>query len=352
MTSRLLLNDIMVWSLQIILLVAAGAALPALVGLRVPKVRLAYWQLVLVACLLLPAVRSWKQDVIGGTVGVSTTTVSIAPTTSGTNPVPSSAPMVLLAVIAAGILVRFGFLLSGMWRLRCYRLESRALEPPSPWGVEANLRISEEIAGPVTFGFRKPVVLLPVRFLSLDEPMQDAILCHEILHVRRRDWLFASGEELVRALFWFHPAIWWLLREIQLVREQAVDREAVEMTHSRDRYIDALLVIAGAPGTDLAPAPLFLRKRHLKQRVASILKEVRVSTTKSISAFGASLTLLAASCWFITGVLPLHAAPQTVSDPAGVSVDIGGADLFHRDPVTYPREAIEKGVQGTVVAQR
>jgi len=76
--------------------------------------------------------------------------------------------------------------------------------------------------------------------------MQDAILCHEILHVRRRDWLFTVVEELVRAVFWFHPAIWWLLGEIGLAREQAVDRQVVEVTKSREEYVDALLAIAGA----------------------------------------------------------------------------------------------------------
>ena len=84
----------------------------------------------------------------------------------------------------------------------------------------------------------------------------------------RRDWLFTVAEELVRAVFWFHPAIWWLLGEIQLAREQAVDRRVIEITQSRDPYMDALLAMAGArPQLDLAPAPLFLRKRHLKQRV-------------------------------------------------------------------------------------
>ena len=61
-----------------------------------------------------------------------------------------------------------------------------------------------------------------------------------------------------------------------------MDREVVELTRSRDEYVDALLAIAGAkPRLDLAPAPLFLRKRHLKQRVVSIMKEVRMSKTRS-----------------------------------------------------------------------
>ena len=94
----------------------------------------------------------------------------------------------------------------------------------------AEFRICDDVSSPVTFGWRRPVVLLPARFPELDRRMQDAILCHELLHVERRDWLFTLAEELVRAVFWFHPAIWWLLGEIQLAREQAVDREVIERT--------------------------------------------------------------------------------------------------------------------------
>ena len=96
--------------------------------------------------------------------------------------------------------------------------------------MDPALLISDEISSPVTFGFRRPVILLPARFPELERPMQDAILCHEMLHVERRDWLFTVGEEMVRAIFWFHPAIWWLLGEIQLAREQAVDRAVIELT--------------------------------------------------------------------------------------------------------------------------
>ena len=71
---------------------------------------------------------------------------------------------------------------------------------------------------------------------ELDPAMQEAILCHELLHVRARDWLFTVAEELVRAIFWFHPAIWWLLGEISLAREQVVDREVVR-THAVARSV-------------------------------------------------------------------------------------------------------------------
>ena len=217
--------------------------------------------------------------------------------------------------------------------------------------MEADLRVSDAISSPVTFGLLRPAVLLPANFPELDASVQDAILCHEILHVRRRDWLFTLVEELVRSVFWFHPAIWWLLGEIGLAREQVVDRQVVELTRSRDEYLDALLAIAGAkPQLDLAPAPLFLRKRHLKQRVMSIMKEVQMSKTRSISSLAAGLGILALACWFVTATFPLSAAPQTVADGPGVTVDTGGA-VMHRTAIVYPEAARAKRVQGVVTLE-
>src|SRR6185437_7573519 len=152
--------------------------------------------------------------------------------------------------------------------------------PPEWKGMASgtSLLISEDVSGPVTFGCLHPVVLLPAEFSSLPEAMRDAILFHELMHVERRDWLFTFGEEILRAVFWFHPAIWWVLGEIQLAREQTVDMAVIEMTQARDPYVDTLLAMAGVSAEmDLAPAPSFLRRRHLKQRVLGIVQERKMS---------------------------------------------------------------------------
>ncbi|MGA2773220.1 MAG: M56 family metallopeptidase [Bryobacteraceae bacterium] len=350
MSANLIWANLVAYSLQIGLLVGLAAFVPAALRLRLPGARLVYWHVLLAACLLLPAVRPWQQEAAGA-VQVSTSVAVVVPA----QPAPRrSLPTseIALLLLAAGALARLGWLAAGFWKLRQYRRHSRPLEPASSWSVEADLRISGDVASPVTFGARKPVVLLPARFPLLEAHMREAILCHEILHVRRRDWLFTVVEELVRAVFWFHPAIWWLLGEIGLAREQAVDRQVVEMTSSREEYVDALLAIAGArPRLDLAPAPLFLRKRHLKQRVISVLKEVRMSRTRLISALAAGLAILVAACWFVTGAFPLAAAPQVVNDAPGVTVDLGGAGVMHRTGVAYPEAARKQGVQGTVVVE-
>lgn len=347
MSPQLIWDNLVAYSMQIGLLVGLAAFVPTVLRLRLPGAKLAYWQILLAACLLLPAVRPWRRAVVSSDVQVSTTVISIVQSSSKpSREIPRT--QIALIVLAAGVAGRLAWLGLGLWRLRRYRLHSK------PMGLRNGcpIFISEEVCSPVTFGARKPVVLLPGGFPELDPRMREAVLCHELLHVERRDWLFTVTEEVVRAVFWFHPAIWWLLGEIQLAREQAVDREVVERTQARDEYVDALLAIAGAtPQLDLAPAPLFLRKRHLKQRVVSILKEVRMSKTSLISGLAAGLGILAAACWFVTATFPLAAAPQVVNDAAGISVDVGGAAILHRSPVAYPDAARSRGIQGTVTVE-
>lgn len=350
MSPDLIWSNVAAYCLQIGLLVGVAGFVPAVLSLAHPRHRLAFWHILLLACLVLPLAAPWRQETIVATPVAA--------------PVPAAAPLaampaapraipwnrIVLYALAGGAVLRLLWLAGGLWRLRLYRRRSTPLEPPLSWSVEADLRLSADVASPVTFGARRPVVLLPANFPELDGPTQEAVLCHEIVHVRRKDWLVALTEELVRSVFWFHPAIWWLLGEIGLAREQSVDREVVEMTRLREEYVDALLAIAGAkPRLDLAPAPLFLRRRHLKHRIISIMKEVRMSKARSLSALAASLGILAATCWLVTMTFPLAAAPQMVADGPGVTVDLGNAAIMHRTSVMYPPAARTARVEGTVL---
>jgi len=345
----LFLTNLGAYSLQIGLLVAVAAIVPALVRMRAPGARLVYWHILLAACIALPLVRPWRQEVVAAPTAAPVEDADKAQA-------PPAAPIhrgfpwrdAALALLAAGAAGRIAWLAAGLRRLRRYRLHSQ----PFDTAYDADIRMSPEVSSPVTFGALHPVILVPAHFADLPAPMQRAILCHEILHIERRDWLFTMAEELVRALFWFHPAIWWVLGQIHLTREQAVDRRVIDLTEDREPYIDALLAMAGVrPQLDLAPAPLFLRKRHLKHRVVEILKEHKMSRKRLISALAAGAALLAAACWFVTGAIPLAASPQLVADASGVAVNLEGAQLMHRTSVAYPREAAAKGIQGTVVVQ-
>ncbi len=355
------LGNITAYALQIGLLVGIGAAVPALVGLRngrAPAARLLYWQALLIACIALPWLRPWQTDVItvsrAALAAATIMTGSAIPVATRFS-LPSPATIALL-ILAAGAALRAVWLLFGFLKLARRRRCGVELPLPPEWtGMAggASIMTSEEVEGPVTFGFFRPVVLLPTRFPEMPKAMRDAILSHELLHVARRDWAYTLIEEFIRAAFWFHPAIWWVLGEIQLAREQTVDHAVIEMTRARDPYVDTLLAMAGVAALepDLAPAPSFLRRRHLKQRVIGLIQETPMSKTRKLLAQTTALGLMAASSWFVTGAIPLHAQSQIATDGPGVTVNLAGAQMLHRPPLRYPAKALADGVEGTVVVQ-
>ena len=120
---------------------------------------------------------------------------------------------VVVVVLASGIVVRLAWLAAGLVRLR--RLRRIGLPAPDAFSdlvaAGADVRYVDHVGQPVTFGIRHPVVLLPSTLRALPEPVQHAVLAHELWHVRRRDWAWVVVEEALRATLWFHPAIWWLI---------------------------------------------------------------------------------------------------------------------------------------------
>ena len=345
------LQNLAFYSLQIAGVAAAGALLLRLLQIRIPTIRLMCWQALIAACLALPAIQPWLTAKTSGNVQISMGPAMAAGAAAGSRGMGFPVVGIVLLLVGTGAAVRFGIIGLGLWKLRQYRRNSTFVpgafdELQRRLGVFADVQVSAEVSGPVTFGFLRPVILLP------EACLEDAsIACHELVHVRRHDWLFTVIEECILSLFWFHPAMWWMIAEIQLAREEAVDREVVAILNSRDQYLESLLALAASrAGFDLAPASPFLRKRHLQKRVASLLKEVSMSKfrlTSSLAAFAAVLTLTA---WLGVRSFPLQAAPQE-NDSSNITVHSGPLPLLHRAAVQYPKNALAKHIEGTVALE-
>ncbi|MGH9657353.1 MAG: M56 family metallopeptidase, partial [Bryobacteraceae bacterium] len=331
------IENLLAYCAQVAVLIAAASLAPWLLRLRLPAPRVVLWQSTLAVCLLLPLLQPWTRRILRGA-----TVAQDVPVVVSHVPAAPRFPLddAVLGTLASGAFLRAAWLLAGLAKLRALRRAARPIETRDA----VALCLSPGISGPVTFGLRNPVVLLPERFPSLPPAVRESILCHELTHVRRRDWAFAVAEEIVRALLWFHPAVWWLLGRIQLAREQAVDLEVVRLTGSRDRYLDALLEIAGAPvRLDAAPAPLFLKKRHLARRVAAIVEEVTMSQRHRILSLGASAALVALAAVAGARLFPLHAQASAES--------AGGLKVLHKQNPVYPPDAKRKRIQGSVVLE-
>lgn len=86
------------------------------------------------------------------------------------------------------------------------------------------LRVVENLASPVTAGWWRPVVLVPASLITgMPAHLLEALLAHEVAHVRRLDYLVNLGQNVVETLLFYHPAVWWISGRIREEREQIAD---------------------------------------------------------------------------------------------------------------------------------
>lgn len=149
------------------------------------------------------------------------------------------------------------------------RLSRRSVRPVGPeleslarciagrLALDRVVRIAQSpaVAVPVLVGWLKPVVLLPASALSGLTPTQvEALLAHELAHVRRHDYVVNLLQSVVETLLFYHPAVWWVSREVRREREHCCDDVAVSVC-DRVEYVTALANLAAmtsVPRTALA----------------------------------------------------------------------------------------------------
>jgi len=106
-----------------------------------------------------------------------------------------------------------------VWQDRLSRLAERC-----GLGREVRLRVVEGLASPITAGWWRPVVLVPASLVAGMPPqLLEALLAHELGHVRRHDYLVNLLQNVIETLLFYHPAVWWLSRRIRAEREQIAD---------------------------------------------------------------------------------------------------------------------------------
>lgn len=136
------------------------------------------------------------------------------------------------------------------WQMRLDALARRlGLRRP------VSLRLLPELPGPIALGLLKPCVLLPAALLSrLPVDLLEALLAHELAHVRRWDYLANLLQSAVEALLFFHPVVWWLSARMRAERELVADEISAELLGQHDG--GRRLALALHALSELQPQPL------------------------------------------------------------------------------------------------
>jgi bla regulator protein blaR1 len=162
------------------------------------------------------------------------------------------------------------------------------------------------ITVPCVIGYFKPVILLPIGLLNqLPEKEVEAIIVHELAHIIRKDWMLNIFQSIVEAIFYFHPAIWWISEKIREEREHCCDDYVLENTTNQLVYAKALLhtqefsfrrqqfATSLAMGLDGAANPKTSQNKFL-HRIQRILNQsqIKSSNMEKITATGILLTIV------------------------------------------------------------
>lgn len=354
-----LLLAFIVFSAQLLVIISVAAIAEALARVTDPRLRLMYWRGVALACLALPFSAIVGPEAFGSGVTFLVASVRGAESAPVRTVLPA-AGKVVWPLLCAGALARLGWLCAGAVRLRQLRQRSRAANlTPDLEAIRADVapraefRVSYELAQPAGFGLRHPIVLLPEGFFAMDPKAQRTVACHELLHVARRDWSWIVVEEVARALFWFHPAVWWLVDRIQESREQLVDRLVIARIPSKRAYMTALLAFADG-GRPAALATAFLRGRHLRSRLRKLVKESVMSRSRFVWTAVVLVCVIGGAMAGTVVALPLgwpigEAAAHTQDVVDGKDPGVTLPKVVSEVKPQYTPEAMQAKIEGTVV---
>ncbi len=161
---------------------------------------------------------------------------------------------------------------------------------------QVSLRLSTQVQSPLTFGFFVPIVLLPIALVAQTPPaLLEALLRHELIHIRRADFLINLGLAFLQILFFYHPLIWVVTRRVQELREEACDTEVLDSGCNNLLYAEALLQLQKLNHHQNIPLVMQAQNpsSHFAMRLRQImLRPNQVNNRKYSRAMSGSILLL------------------------------------------------------------
>lgn len=309
---------------------------------RNPHVHMTAWVVVLFASLAMPFVMHWPtltitrlplpvstpDDVLPADISMLEAPQPALPIAPGAAVAPPAKSALSInwwlvatigyAGVAACLLLRLAIGLCLTWRL------ARAAKPmKGPQMIDADVRVSRDVGGPVTFG---STILVPPQFAGWNAKKRLAVLAHEGAHVANRDFYVLLLASLNRAMFWFSPFSWWQLARLAELAEIISDAEAIEVIDDRLSYAEILLEFASTVkprSVELAMARASTVRARVERIIAAAAMPVAVGWRKRLWIAAAIVPAVIVSAGMIAYRTP---------DSAPVAADSGEVPAQHYRP--------------------
>ena len=311
-------------SLLALLPVAVAAGIALALRRSSAQGRTLAWRSAVVVLLLIVVGRQfplhWMAWVVPSTLAaplvalgrVQVTSVNAALGVGESSAPGTSVAAIILIVYAAGVFAVFASTLTGLWR--AHRLLGRARPADANWRraadearsllrIQRRIRvlISRDVAVPVTWGYWRPVVVLPAALPKWSADERRLVMLHEAEHARSGDWLFALAGRAACAVYWFHPAVWWTASQLRADCELACDERVVAAGARRSDYADLLVravdALAPSANADLLPTLALSRRGGLRTRLSALVDAPRDARplARSWAAAATAATLMASA---------------------------------------------------------
>jgi bla regulator protein blaR1 len=204
--------------------------------------------------------------------------------------------------------------------------------------------VSECNLEPGIVGIFRPALLLPESVAGrLDDAQLDAIILHELWHVRRRDNLAAAMHMLVQAVFWFHPFVWWIGARLIDERERACDEKVVAHGSAPQAYAEGILKVCEFYLESPLACSAGVTGSNLKKRIEEIMGH-RIANQLNFAkkAFLFTVAVAAIAVPVVIGVMnPVASQAQSQSLPPSLPQDVAAnfkSTVFTKDAVFVPKQ--------------
>lgn len=183
------------------------------------------------------------------------------------------------------------------------------------------------VRSPIVVGHLKPMILFPIGAINrLSNHEVEAILAHELAHILRHDYLYNIIQNVIEALFYYHPAVWWLSFQIRTERENCCDDVAISICGSAVTYAKSLVSVQEMAYYSPQLAMAFAgksRKKQLLLRVQRILNQPK-STINIMEKFASTSILLLLLVGFLFGSNQLSATSFSNDSILGDNTEVIG----------------------------